>query len=63
MAKRLNELFGQGFVTLDTLDHIGGDVFGAWSAFVIEWDRLEAERKKAAEHQAAMDKARKALAR
>ena len=55
-------MFGQGFVTLPYLTHeMPADVFAAWSAYVVEWDRLADKRKEKAEHEAAMDAARKAL--
>lgn len=54
-------MFGQGFVTLDTLDTIPADKFAGWTAFVVEWDRLADERKAIAEHRAAMDSAKNAL--
>lgn len=62
MARKLNELFGQGFVTLEYLtERMPAHVFTAWAAFVAEYERLADKRKADADWQTALDQAKRTL--
>ena len=63
VAGRLNELFGQGFVTLEYLDQMPADEFTALAAFVAEHARLAEKRKEDEDWEDAISQAKRALTR
>lgn len=57
-------MYGAGFVTLEYLtERMADDKLAAWTAYVLEWDRLAAARAAAEEHAKTMKAAARAAAR